>query len=1473
MRSSLSSLARRPLRKLARALLPFVSMALCTLGAGSALAAASAGVPLADSPLFSAAAVPANVLLELSVEYPTALSVANSANFNPTGNATLNLGTGIYNVNYVGYFDPLLCYTYHYSALALDGITAINTNQPTGANAANNYYAENAPLNDSEDYFVATSVAGSYGTCNGQWSGAFLNWAGMQTIDPFRWALTGGYRSYDTSTTSILKKAWASGDGGAGETPVQTIPTSVSISNYTPFTWSSLTIRLWGLGTRMQFTAKSSLINGTNQDTSETAWLGSAALQGDTATLYSVKIRVKACDNSFSASYQLPSWCTTYGNNSKPEGLIQQYSVGATTNGVYKPPSIRFGAMGYLNDGILKRDAGVLRAKMEFVGPTAPTPGNVTANNARPEWNTTTGVFYQDPDSTDTAATNTNKCTIGGVATACASYSGVVNYLNDFGEISHKYKTYDPVNELYYAGIRYFKADGTGGGNVPEWSNLAANANGTISSDSLYTMVDSFPVIQTWDDPILYACQKNFVLGIGDVNAHSGGNVAGAGPSIGGSTQDNLTYEPPTPALVAADVSMNSPTTGGVYGAVSATNYVGATEGMGASLGTTIPYWCCSDDNTYLMAGLAYDSHTTDMRPQDFVTNDNLDSTGKKLQIQTVSTYWLDVQENQTYRYRNMFWLAAKYGGFTVPAGYTAYTSPFPGTCTAPCTQVNTSWSHSTDAGQPGGSGAAMPDNYYGAGNAQNMVAGLTNAFASIATSASATTTGLASSNYNSVGTSFGSYAVQYDESTWSSDITAYNTLFDANGQPTTTAIWDTKKVVSGYTVSSGTTTNSYLGQFSVVSCGTTGTSFTYGWMAPGTGACSNAGSRVVATYRNDTGVGVPFETASLTGATNVSGLPEKAALYNVPNSLLPVGNINAAPLLNYLRGDQSNEYPLGYQFRPRTFLQGDVVNSSLVPVGPPSLFYTQTNDPGYPTFASGPAATRSTVVYVGGNDGMLHAYQGSLTPSSQGVNSFTPAGGSEMFAYVPSDTFTGPDNIATDAGLAALANPRFYHHYYVDSTPVVTDVDLNNVNRLQNGTFPPSRWITQLIGGLGKGGQSYYSLDVTNPDFNKLSEANLASKVLWEFTDPTMGYSFGQAVVAKTAQYGWTVILLSGMNACTPIGTTNNCAGLGTDTANGHSYIYLINPATGRLYQDPILVSNSVGTLAQPQGAAFPSDLQDSTDGTTDALYFGDLLGNLWRLDLRVGTLASANAYVKPDLIAQLTDAGGNPQPITTRPSITVDPNNGNRYVSVGTGRLLSSADLNTTSQQTFYTFFDGTATSFLPATTSGFPLTRTGTVRPLTNLDGTAAPATVCGVQTNTSGVVFGANAGGWYFDVGVYGSGATTCRINIPAAVDNQGSITFAANIPSGSVCNPSGSNQIFAFALGSGTPLIVNNLGNVVTVGYTAAGGAVSSFSLFNNNGSSSTQATTNGGTNNTVPLQPAPDSTLNRLNWREVPAVD
>lgn len=126
--------------------------------------------PLADQPVFSNKAVPGNLALALSVEFPTAVSVAH-------------IDT-TYDVSkvYLGYFDPTKCYLYSYNA----------------TETLRHFYPAGLGTN-------RTCIGGD----DAKWSGNYLNWATMQTVDPFRWALTGGYRAVDTATETLLEKAWA----------------------------------------------------------------------------------------------------------------------------------------------------------------------------------------------------------------------------------------------------------------------------------------------------------------------------------------------------------------------------------------------------------------------------------------------------------------------------------------------------------------------------------------------------------------------------------------------------------------------------------------------------------------------------------------------------------------------------------------------------------------------------------------------------------------------------------------------------------------------------------------------------------------------------------------------------------------------------------------------------------------------------------------------------------------------------------------------------------------------------------------------------------------------------------------------------------------------------------------------------------------------------------------------------------------
>src|SRR5262249_51463573 len=148
-----------------------------------------------------------------------------------------------------------------------------------------------------------------------------------------------------------------------------------------------------------------------------------------------------------------------------------------------------------------------------------------------------------------------------------------------------------------------------------------------------------------------------------------------------------------------------------------------------------------------------------------------------------------------------------------------------------------------------------------------------------------------------------------------------------------------------------------------------------------------------------------------------------------------------------------------------------------------------------------------------------------SSSSSSSSASSCTSGGqcGYELFAYVPSFVY-GDASTATISGLASLGDGTgtYSHHFMVNATPQDFDLDMNQT---YGSTATGTDWKTILIGGLGKGGKGYYAIDITDPSL-WTSEAQVASKIMWEFTDANMGYSYGPAAVVKTKKWGWAAIL-----------------------------------------------------------------------------------------------------------------------------------------------------------------------------------------------------------------------------------------------------------------------------------------------------------------------------------------------------------
>lgn len=1180
-------------------------------------ATTAAQVPLADQPVFSSVSVPGNMALALSVEFPTAISVAHPTRTYASTN------------NYLGYFDPGKCYKYKYVSSA-------------------------APDSDN-NYFYPTRAATDR-VCSGEWSGNFLNWASMQTIDPFRWALTGGYRWIDTPDLTVLEKAWSTSQGSAAQNfPESTTTDGTVIAGATPFVGAAkLGTAIWSYGNKMRFVAIASgspSYSGTAEHFSGTATLGK---------LYEVFVRVKVCDNSVGKEAN----CVAYSNgNYKPEGLMQKYAS-----------KIRYSAFGYLasddgGDTNLKRDGAVLRASQRFIGPTQPVPGSPDIANTTPEWSSDTGVMIRNPGKDEALASST--------ATVPIIDSGVMNYLNKFGELNRNvYKRYDPVSELYYAALRYYRNLG----NVPEWSSLTG-----VSDTSRKTMLDGFPIITDWKDPIQYSCQRNFILGIGDVNTHADRNLPGATTG---------SKEPAMPSAV-----FNDP-----IDAVAWTNKVGDLQNI-KNLGTAlIP----GNDAGYLMAGLAYYANTTDIRPP----GPN-ELSGK----QTVKTYWLDVLEGG-YKADRQFYLAAKYGGFNPPDSFKVEEAK-------PENFLKAWWSTS---GETVG-GQDKPDNYYTAARADLMVKGLTSAFASISSQLSAYSTSFVTADPQLASLGNATYATKFDPKTWTGDVVGSLAKIDAKtGIPDLQQAWKFSDILA--TQAAGT-----------------------GWDT----------RRNIVTYNSSANQGVPLR----------SGKISDAQLNSLDTSY--VTGDDKLDYLNYLRGDRSNEYSSTatgstHAYRDRASLVGDVVNAKARPVGAPAAPYSGVTNPGYDKFKTDYAA-RTPMVYVGTNAGMVHAINGSLTGADAGK---------EVFAYVPGVAFSGPTSTPNTNGLASIGNKQFEHRFLVDATPLAADVDFGRTS----GATGAADWRTLLVGGLGKGGKAIYALDITKPSTvtdkteGAARETEAATKVLWEFTDSNgdLGYTYGQPVAIKTRKHGWVIVVGSGYN-----------------NRDGNGYFFFIDPRTGQRLEKISVPCSECSASNQAGLAHLNAFIVDASDGTADTIYGGDLMGNVWRLDV-----SGKGDYPEPVKFATLTDSANKPLPITTKPLPVVQPGTNRRYITVGTGRMLDSTDLNSSQAQRFFAILDGTNAAFsndhpvdgrpsdLPANVK-FPLT-VSNMRQLTDLS--------TGIALDLRTEV------GWYLDLGVSAGGPGWRVLSDPTSY--YGIVAFAATAPkSGNACSPNGNGRVYALNLGSGS----------------------------------------------------------------------
>ena len=519
---------------------------------------------------------------------------------------------------------------------------------------------------------------------------------------------------------------------------------------------------------------------------------------------------------------------------------------------------------------------------------------------------------------------------------------------------------------------------------------------------------------------------------------------------------------------------------------------------------------------------------------------------------------------------------------------------------------------------------------------------------------------------------------------------------------------------------------------------------------------------------------------------------------------------------LNYLRGDGSKE---GSPFRVRNKLLGDIVNSGVSYSGTPTSIIG--GGASYATFFSA-NASRTPAVFVGANDGMMHAFNAST--------------GDELFGYIPS--WMGPKLAAlTDNGYAA--NPQ----NYVDATPYVGEAKVG-----LSETDAAATWKTVLVSGTGGGGKGVFALDVTKP--SSISSSN----VMWEFTqndDVDMGFVVGkpQILRARTSAYGvtpavyrWFALVTSGVNNY--VGA--NSAGEFSD-GNPALFLLALDKAVGTPwtsagttpnYYKILLPFDATLGVTKPTGAVnFRAALGSNNE--LAQVYLGDLHGKVWKLDFSLyastsWNINSLNPFKKgsaspftplPMYIAK--DASGNVQPITMAPSIIAGPSVNEiptSYLAFGTGQYIQVADKTSTSQNSFYAIHDNgsttsdTTSSSRESVISGRLRLQTATVNAAAGTV-TAAPFTWGRPLTDADTT----QRSGWFFDYPTTGERQVS---NSTVVGDNVifGSLIPAATGAGTSCAAVGGSGYQYTANIDTGTGSTkVSNVGLLGEV-FTMEGGS-------------------------------------------------
>ncbi len=551
------------------------------------------------------------------------------------------------------------------------------------------------------------------------------------------------------------------------------------------------------------------------------------------------------------------------------------------------------------------------------------------------------------------------------------------------------------------------------------------------------------------------------------------------------------------------------------------------------------------------------------------------------------------------------------------------------------------------------------------------------------------------------------------------------------------------------------------------------------------------------------------------------------------------------------------------------TWRLGDVVYSTPTVVGPPAedfdLIY---RDKGYATFFQR-YKDRRNVVYVGANDGMVHAFNSGFFDSVNNGFVTKPVDekgeeikvggpyhafdiGAELWAYIPYNLLPH---------LYWLTNLGYEHIYYNDLQPRIFDARIYS-DKASDDPVNPNGWATVMITGMRFGGgkiaadidkedggyksavdkvmtSSFTIMDITNPEE--------PPKLLAEITFPDLGFTTCHPGVIPMRDFDiltheekdnqWYLIFGSGpiskdSNSIEGPNTTSLLAG--TSDQQGVLYaIDLVELATN----NKLVTLTSSGPKTYSASAAsdpyylikFPETeslvskpiaVDWDLDFNTDAAYFGVTYGNHtkgWNGKMRRIVMDNGTSPTVPtnwtlnstllDLTDNVSAKLANGQPIVASATAGTDAA-GDHWLFFGTGRFYSQDDKLGTDQQAYY----GVKEPFTEASdgTKSFNYKEVSfsSLMDVSDIKVYENGDTLSGFSGNFKKLAdyIEDNKSGWRLDFKV-----KTGQRNLGEAVLAGDVLTFTTYVPSDDPCSIAGESQVYAVYYRTGTAYIYSIIG--------------------------------------------------------------